>query len=185
MKKRALSQAQLAALVWAGVLAPAAELLPGAALSAGRGAWLAPLAALPLALLSVWLLTRLARDRGLARGILDGLGPWLGRGVLLFYMVWALGLLALRLRLCAGRMLSSGYRDGALPYFLLAAAGVVFWLAGGSLAAFARAGQLFLTVLAVTGEPSSCCPCPRCVLSGCCPCGRRTFVRCSGAAWPR
>lgn len=100
-------------------------------------------------------------------------------------MVWALGLLALRLRLCAGRMLSSGYRDGALPYFLLAAAGVVFWLAGGSLAAFARAGQLFLTVLAVTGEPSSCCPCPRCVLSGCCPCGRRTFVRCSGAAWPR
>ena len=28
MKKRALSQAQLAALVWAGVLAPAAELLP-------------------------------------------------------------------------------------------------------------------------------------------------------------
>ena len=29
MKKRALSQAQLAALVWAGVLAPAAELLPG------------------------------------------------------------------------------------------------------------------------------------------------------------
>ena len=122
MKKRALSQAQLAALVWAGVLAPAAELLPGAALSAGRGAWLAPLAALPLALLSVWLLTRLARDRGLARGILDGLGPWLGRGVLLFYMVWALGLLALRLRLCAGRMLSSGYRDGALPYFLLAAA---------------------------------------------------------------
>ena len=151
MKKRALSQAQLAALVWAGVLAPAAELLPGAALSAGRGAWLAPLAALPLALLSVWLLTRLARDRGLARGILDGLGPWLGRGVLLFYMVWALGLLALRLRLCAGRMLSSGYRDGALPYFLLAAAGVVFWLAGGSLAAFARAGQLFLTVLAVTG----------------------------------
>ena len=122
MKKRALSQAQLAALVWAGVLAPAAELLPGAALSAGRGAWLAPLAGLPLALLSVWMLTRLARDRGLARGILDGLGPWLGRGVLLFYMVWALGLLALRLRLCAGRMLSSGYRDGALPYFLLAAA---------------------------------------------------------------
>ena len=103
MKKRALSQAQLAALVWAGVLAPAAELLPGAALSAGRGAWLAPLAALPLALLSVWLLTRLARDRGLARGILDGLGPWLGRGVLLFYLVWALGLLALTVRALLGR----------------------------------------------------------------------------------
>ena len=151
MKKGALSRTQLAVLAWAGVLAPAAELLPGAALSAGRGAWLAPLAALPLVLLSVCLLTRLAGDQGLARGILDGLGPRFGWGVLFLYVVWALALLALRLRLCAGRMLSSGYRDGALPYFLLAAAGVVFWLAGGSLAAFARAGQLFLTVLAVTG----------------------------------
>lgn len=78
MKKGALSRMQLAVLVWAGVLAPAAELLPGAALSAGRGAWLAPLAALPLVLLSVCLLTRLAGDKGLARGILDGLGPRFG-----------------------------------------------------------------------------------------------------------
>ena len=38
MKKGALSRTQLAVLVWAGVLAPAAELLPGAVLSAGRGA---------------------------------------------------------------------------------------------------------------------------------------------------
>ena len=151
MKKGALSRTQLAVLVWAGVLAPAAELLPGAALSAGRGAWLAPLAALPLVLLSVCQLTRLAGDKGLARGILDGLGPRFGWGVLFLYMMWALALLALRLRLCAGRMLSSGYRDGAMPYFLLAAAGMVFWLAGGSLAAFARAGQLFFLVLAVTG----------------------------------
>lgn len=151
MKKGALSRTQLAVLVWAGVLAPAAELLPGAALSAGRGAWLAPLAALPLVLLSVCLLTRLAGDKGLARGILDGLGPRFGRGVLFLYMMWALALLALRLRLCAGRMLSSGNRDGALPYFLLVAAGMVFWLAGGSLAAFARAGQLFFLVLALTG----------------------------------
>ena len=151
MKKGALSRTQLAVLAWAGVLAPAAELLPGAVLSAGRGAWLAPLAALPLVLLSVCLLTRLAGDQGLARGILDGLGPRFGWGVLFLYVVWALALLALRLRLCAGRMLSSGYRDGAMPYFLLAAAGMVFWLAGGSLAAFARAGQLFFLVLAVTG----------------------------------
>ena len=151
MKKGALSRTQLAVLVWAGVLAPAAELLPGAALSAGRGAWLAPLSALPLVLLSVCLLTRLAGDQGLARGILDGLGPRFGWGVLFLYVVWALALLALRLRLCAGRMLSSSYRDGAMPYFLLAAAGMVFWLAGGSLAAFARAGQLFFLVLAVTG----------------------------------
>ena len=151
MKKGALSRTQLAVLAWAGVLAPAAELLPGAVLSAGRGAWLAPLAALPLVLLSVCLLTRLAGDKGLARGILDGLGPRFGWGVLFLYMMWALALLALRLRLCAGRMLSSGNRDGALPYFLLVAAGMVFWLAGGSLAAFARAGQLFFLVLALTG----------------------------------
>ena len=182
MKKGALSRTQLAVLAWAGVLAPAAELLPGAALSAGRGAWLAPLAALPLVLMSVCLLTRLAGDQGLARGILDGLGPRFGWGVLFLYVVWALALLALRLRLCAGRMLSSGYRDGAMPYFLLAAAGMVFWLAGGSLAAFARAGQLFFLVLAVTGGAILLLSLPQVRAVRCCPCGRETLCLCFKAA---
>lgn len=39
-----ISRTQLMTMVWAGLLAPAAELLPGLTLpAAGKGAWLAPL----------------------------------------------------------------------------------------------------------------------------------------------
>ena len=60
-----ISRTQLMAMMWAGLLAPAAELLPGLTLpAAGKGAWLAPLAAAPLALLSGWLLGQMwIRDR--------------------------------------------------------------------------------------------------------------------------
>ena len=45
-----ISRTQLMTMVWAGLLAPAAELLPSLTLpAAGKGAWLAPLAAAPLA----------------------------------------------------------------------------------------------------------------------------------------
>ena len=42
MKDDKISRTQLMALLWAGVMAPAAELLPGLLLpGAGKGAWLA------------------------------------------------------------------------------------------------------------------------------------------------
>ena len=151
MKRDTISHTQLTALVWAGVLAPAAELLPAVTLPlAGKGAWLAPAAAIPLVLLGGWLLGSLSRGRGLAGSIRDVLGPVAGRGVLLIYMVWALVLLALRLRLCAQRLLSAGLRDGTMWFFLLAVAGMALWMGQGKLSAFARAGQLFLALLLVT-----------------------------------
>ena len=52
-------------------------------------------------------------------------------------------LLALRLRLCAQRLLTAGERDGSLWFFLPAAAALVLWMARGKLSAFARAGQFF------------------------------------------
>ena len=61
------------------------------------------------------------------------------RGVL-FYIVWGELLLALRLRLCAQRLLTAGERDGSLWFFLPAAAALVLWMARGKLSAFARAG---------------------------------------------
>ena len=70
--------------------------------------------------------------------------------MLLLYIVWGLFLLSLRLRLCAQRLLASGERDGALWFFLLSAAAVLLWMGRGKLAAFARAGQLFLTALLLT-----------------------------------
>lgn len=146
--KDTISHTQLTALVWAGVLAPAAELLPVLTLPvAGKGAWLAPAAAIPLVLLSGWLLGSLAGERGLASGLRGGLGPVLGSGTLLIYMMWGELLLALRLRLAAQRLLDSGCRDGAMWFFLLGIAALVLWMGLGKLSAFARAGQVFLALL--------------------------------------
>ena len=123
-----ISHTQLTALVWAGALAPAAELLPAITLpTAGKGAWLAPLAAAPLVLLGGWLLARLSGEGGLASALRSGLGIF-GIPALLIYMVWGELLLSLRLRLCAQRLVAAGYRDGTLWFFLLAVAGVTLWM---------------------------------------------------------
>ena len=151
MEEEKISRTQLMALLWAGVMAPAAELLPALLLSgAGKGAWLTVVLAAPLVLAAGWIMGSLAGQDGLARSITGGLGKWAGGAALLLYIVWGLLLLALRLRLCAQRLLDSGERDGALWFFLLAAAAVLLWISRGKLAAFARAGQLFLAALLVT-----------------------------------
>lgn len=151
MEKDKISRTQLMALLWAGVMAPAAELLPALLLpGAGKGAWLAVVLAAPLVLAAGWLLGSLAGREGLAQGVTGLLGRWLGGGVLLLYIVWGLFLLSLRLRLCAQRLLISGERDGALWFFLLSTAAVLLWIGRGKVAAFARAGQLFLTALLLT-----------------------------------
>ena len=141
MEEKQISQTQLCALLWAGLMAPAAELLPAVTLPiAGRGAWLSALAALPVLLLLGWGLGRLGlRHGGLAGAIRWGLGPVVGRLVLLLYFIWGELLLALRLRLCAQRLIASGERDGSLWFFLPAAALLVLWMARGKLPAFARA----------------------------------------------
>ena len=145
MKQDRISTRQLGALLWAGLMAPAAELLPAVTLPlAGRAAWLSALAALPVVLLIGWTLTKLDLSRdGLAGAVCRGMGPWAGKGVLLLYMIWGELLLAQRLRLCAQRLLTAGERDGSLWFFLPAAAALVLWMARGKLSAFARAGQFF------------------------------------------
>lgn len=148
MRAEGISRTQLMALLWGGILAPAAELLPGLLLPrAGRNSWLSVALAAPLVLAGGWLLNRLGTGRGLARGIMETLGPWAGRGVILLYIVWAQLLLAQRLWSCARRLLSSGNRDGSLWFFLIAAAAMLVWIGRGKLEAFARAGQLFLAAL--------------------------------------
>lgn len=146
--KDGISRTQLTALVWAGTLAPAAELLPAITLPvADRGAWLSPAAAIPLVLAAGWLLGALAGERGLAAGIREGCGPVFGSVILTIYIVWGELLLSLRLRLCAQRLLDSGRRDGALWFFLLGLAILALWMGAGTLPAFGRAGQIFLGVL--------------------------------------
>ena len=151
MRDDKISRTQLMALLWAGVMAPAAELLAALLLpGAGKGAWLAVILAAPLVLAAGWLLGSLAGREGLAASTVGLLGRWAGGLVLLLYIVWGLFLLSVRLRLCAQRLLASGERDGALWFFLLSVAAVLLWMGRGKLPAFARAGQLFLTALLVT-----------------------------------
>lgn len=152
MEQSKISHTQLAALIWAGVLAPAVELLPSLTLTlAGKGAWLAPVAALPPVLLSGWLLGRVAGERGLSDAVRGRLGPAAGTAVLLIYVVWGEILLSLRLRLCAQRLMNAGQRDGTLWFFLLGTAVLTAWMGMGRLSAFARAGQFFLTILLLAG----------------------------------
>ena len=151
MREDKISRTQLMALLWAGVMAPAAELLPSLLIpEAGRGAWLAVALAAPLVLVSGWLMGFAAGQEGFARAVSRLLGRWTGGAVLLIYIVWGLFLLSLRLRLCGERLLASGERDGAMWIFLLSVAGVLLWMGRGGLSAFARAGQLFLTALLAT-----------------------------------
>lgn len=148
MRNNQISRTQLMALLWAGIMAPAAELLPAVLLpQAGKGAWLSVVLAAPLVWAAGWLLGSVAGREGLAKGLTARLGSWGGRGVILLYIVWAQLLLTLRLRLCAQRLLGSGQRDGALWFLLAAVAVVLLWIGRGKLAAFARAGQLFLVAL--------------------------------------
>ena len=152
MKEDKISQTQLCALLWAGLMAPAAELLPAAALPiAGRGAWLSALAALPAFLLLGWMAARMGMaPGGYAGAVRRSLGPVLGGLALILYFIWGELLLAARLRLCAQRLIAAGERDGSLWFFLPAAAALTLWMARGKLTAFARTGQVFLAVLLLT-----------------------------------
>lgn len=149
--KKELSATQLMALLWAGMMAPAAELLPSVALPvSGRGAWLSTVAALPLVLGAGWLLKKLAGNEGLAEGLLRAFGTVIGTILLFLYIMCGVFLLALRLRLCAQRLLDGGDRDGALWFFLLVLALLTLWMARGKLSAVGRTAQVFLGVLLVT-----------------------------------
>lgn len=148
MRDDKISSTQLTVLLWAGVMAPAAELLPTLLIpGAGRGAWLAVVLAAPAVLAAGWLMGSFAGQEGFARQTLRLLGRWAGGGVILLYMVWGLLLLSIRLRSCGQRLLASGERDGALWFFLLAVSAMLLWMGRGKLDALARAGQLFLAAL--------------------------------------
>lgn len=146
MNREKLSPAQWGSMLWAAAMAPASELLPGVGLElAGRGAWLAPLAALIFLLPLIWL--------GRAGDVTTLRQSWGGRVVLAVCVLWMELLVVLRLGLCARRMLWSGERDGAVWYFLLTLAAVALWISQGELSAFGRAGQLFLVMLMGTAVP--------------------------------
>ena len=149
MGREALSGVQFKTLIYTGLMAPVVELLPNIVLLiAGKGAWLSILLALPVAaLLAKWLLQMSNEQTGLAEVIQTECGVWLGRLILILYLLWGEWLLALRLRLCAQRLLLAGERDGSLWFFLPVIAVLVLWMSRGKLVAFARTTQTFFWIL--------------------------------------
>ena len=152
MKQEKVSFRQLMALLWAGLLGPAAEWLPSMVTErAGPAGWLVPLLALPVLLAAGWLAGSLSRGAGgLSQGLMDSFGRGAGRVVLMIYIIWMELLLALRLRLSAQRMMAAGERDGALWFFLPVLVLMALWISWGKAGRLAGPGSCF----------SSCWPLP-------------------------
>ena len=152
MERDTLSMRQLMAILWAGLLGPAAERLPGTAARVGGAGGLGLAALGGVMLLSGWIFWRLTQGSGsLAQGFLDAFGGVVGKLVLFIYMVWCQLLLTVRLRQSAQRLLSGGQRDGAAWFFIIVLAMMALWLARGRMGAFGRTGELMFVGLAVTG----------------------------------
>ena len=151
MGREELSGVQFKILIYTGLMAPVVELLPSIVLPiAGKGVWLSVLFSLPLAVLLAKGLLHMANGHtGLAGAIQMGCGVWVGKFILILYLLWGEWLLALRLRLCAQRLLSAGERDGSLWFFLPVIAVLVLWMSRGKLTAFARTAQIFFWILLI------------------------------------
>lgn len=148
MERDTLSFWQLMALLWAGLLGPAAELLPGTSAQAGTVGALTVLIPGVLMAISGGMFWRLARpEGGLAAGLRDSLGHWLGGACLFLYIMWGELLLTVRLRLSAQRLLGAGERDGAIWFFLIILAVMALWMARGHLGALGRTAELMFAVL--------------------------------------
>lgn len=138
---RDISARQRSAWTWVAALAPAAAILPAISAQAGAGGWLAPLLALPGILWVDWLLGRVGGD-GLANGLCRVLGSGFGRVLTIIYIMWAVVLGGMQLRLSARRLAAAVPAEGAwlLGVLLLMAV----WFAWREPAAAARWSVLML-----------------------------------------
>ncbi|NCB62851.1 MAG: spore gernimation protein [Clostridia bacterium] len=149
-----ISARQVYVILFAALLSPAVRALPTwTAGTAGVGAWLTGLFAFPVLLIMGWALFSLFRgagaDHGLAEIFQDTLGTVVGKLLTIIYMVWAMFLLCLELRLYGERMLAANSGNVSLPPLLIILLAMVLWLCRKKLAAFARAAEIFYLILAV------------------------------------
>lgn len=150
LKRDRISARQFYLLMAAALMAPTVRALPArTAAVAGEAAWLTGIAAFPVLLLEGWVAAGLLRrgEGGLAPAFCRALGPALGKGLTILYMVWALFLLCLEARLAAERMVATGYRGGDLRLFLAVVLALALWLGRRKLTAFARTAEIFYLVL--------------------------------------
>lgn len=150
-----ISLQQYLFLLSVGVMPPLLKLVPSAeAETAGRAGWLTPLAALPFALLGVWLVTAAGKHLPEAYGMGDALCLWLGQPVGRF-LCFAYGIIMLlfaatELRFCAERFTSTIYPETGITLFFVVILALDWYLCRRKLAVTARAGQLFFYVMLLT-----------------------------------
>lgn len=141
-----ISLRQLLAVLFAALLSPMIQLLPGHTVEfAGRAAFLAPLAALPGILALMWAYGRCLGDTkgGMAEALTLAFGPWVGKGLTALYFAGGAVLLGLNVRWAAFRFLATSYRNGPLTFFIIVLLGLAVWLGVGKGSAFVRAGEIF------------------------------------------
>lgn len=148
MNNDTISVRQYLMLLTVGLLPPLVKLVPGHQTAlAGRGAWLAPLAALLPALAAVWLISVVGQSLGPHAGLGEFLclclGEKPGRVLCGVYAFWMMGLAVFALRFCAERFTSTLYPDTGPGLFFLTLSLLVWQLGQRGLSATARAGELF------------------------------------------
>lgn len=146
MDRDKISLRQLLAVLFAALLSPMIQLLPGHTVEfAGRAAFLAPLAALPGALALMWAYGRCLEDApgGMAQALTRAFGRWTGKWLTALYFAGGAVLLGLNARWAAFRFLATSYGNGPLPFFIVVLLGLAVWLGLGKRSAFARAGTVF------------------------------------------
>lgn len=152
MKQTGVSLRQVIVLAAAGLLAPAADLLPGLlAETVGATAWVTPVVMLPVVLLWGAMLGRLFREEGsgLFTVIRQRLGRVFGVGLTLLYIMWGIILLSEQLLRSANRMSTIyGGRSGEAAAILVLVLAV--WMLWGKDGAIYRAGELFWLGAAVS-----------------------------------
>ena len=153
-----LTARQAGAICFVALLPPATRLLPGlCAELAGRAAWLCPLAALPVLLITAWLIKKLtsnaAAGENLAGLMLRGLGRWAGAAVLIIYGLWLVAYAGFSLRSSASRFIYSIY-PGAPPWpFVVAGLVMGLFAVLAPVKALARASELFRWLLVLALVP--------------------------------
>ncbi len=151
MKANAISLRQVAVLTVTGLLAPAADLLPGLlSRQAGRAAWLAPVLVLPMALLWTALCRDLCREEGfgLNQVLRQGLGTVLGRVGQLLYIMLAVVVLTSRLAHATDR-LGGVYGAEAGAALTAVALGLCRWMVWRGMGCLCRAAELFWLAMGV------------------------------------
>lgn len=154
MKQQPITRRQIMALSFVATLSPFLRLVPGRiAQTAGSAAWVSPIWAFPLLLLLAYLIFRLFKNaqpgQGLSDVILQIMGPFWGKSLVLLWSAWLIFHAGFTLRSGADRFVATVYTNSQpWPFMvIMALLGLVAGL--GRAKTLARSAELFRPILLV------------------------------------